>query len=184
MGQSRGETAETLGAPKLGDPWEQGFPLQPMEVIWVAPDSARCLPIRAAFDTLGVPLTRFDWISDWSEALSQIESRDFDLVLISNRFGLTGAELREACDGLGRQMLSWVLVAEDEQTKPQEEQSVVFIDHLSAAEFSAVLSSRLLKTVQDRMRWRRLIEHHRSFETLIASISTRFIRLPLPDLDA
>lgn len=158
--------------------------LEPLSVLWVAPDSKHFITIRAAFERLGVELLRFDWISDWPDAVSHVEAADFNLVLVSSRMEVESTELLEQPDTLTRHLPPCVLIVEEGHQQPSLDFPSLFIDRVELPKLTEALQCRLLRIVSDRTAWHRLLEHHRSFETLIASISTRFIQLPVSELEA
>ncbi|NDC36651.1 MAG: PAS domain S-box protein, partial [Proteobacteria bacterium] len=155
-----------------------------VSVLWVAPEAKQMLRIRAAFETLGVSLLRFDWISDWAAAASQLEEQEFDLLLISEQMveGLDSG-LNFGSVEYGSQPPSMLVIAEEEASRKNESSLPADIERTTIQNLTEVLRIRVLRAITDRRAWMRLIDHHRSFEMLLTAISTRFIQLPLSELD-
>jgi PAS domain S-box-containing protein len=140
--------------------------------------------VRAAFEKLGIELHRFDWISNWADAASRIEDQDLHLILVSERMGMVPPQIIDPTLGVARQLPPCVLVADRPIRAATLRSDPCFIDQVELAQLPMALRARILAIVAERAEWMRIVEHHRAFESLLASLSTQFIQIPLHELDA
>ena len=126
---------------------------------------------------------RFDWSSDLPAALKLIQNGDIQLAIVSEELAQELSSELNPQDRSSSPLPPVILLTTRDGSSPFRELPPIFIGRAGISEFSEVLASGLWRSVIGHLRWERLFEYHRSFESLLAEVSTRFIQIPLSELD-
>ena len=155
----------------------------PISALFISPESTLCSEVRSAFERFQIRFSRFDWVSDPRTAQEQISLFEYQLVLVDGSSLETLHDFLCAAGATDRPTPPIVFITRGGSPPELGSAPLGILDTFALGSLTADTALRIARVAAAHGTWSRLIEHHRAFEGLIASISTRFIQLSSSEMD-